>query len=214
MTANDKLREALNAAANYIDALGGDSRSYRQALAASKQEPSAKGYCEYCCAELPMPKVQSGKQEPQAKPAYPPDDGPLTDEQIAAIRKATSKREPQAQAKPDWKLHQFQSKDGEWHNFVNERHYEATVRHGDWPIRELITLQSHREAMAKTQAACLESVAAVRIAFDEHIAKKDAALKACVEAPKEVNEWRLTGIGRPPEQTSMDAITQGQEAQG
>lgn len=97
---------------------------------------------------------------------------------------AASKQEPQAQAEPDWKLHQFQSKDGEWHNFVNERHYEATVRHGDWPIRELITLQANREAIAE----------AVRVVQDdweldvrqhrEAIAKKDAALDACVAALK------------------------------
>jgi hypothetical protein len=38
---DEALKLALEGAANYIDALGGDSRKYRQALAAPVQEPVA-----------------------------------------------------------------------------------------------------------------------------------------------------------------------------
>jgi hypothetical protein len=41
MTKDEALKLALEGAANYIDALGGDSRKYRQALAAPVQEPVA-----------------------------------------------------------------------------------------------------------------------------------------------------------------------------
>jgi hypothetical protein len=45
MTKDEALKLALEGAANYIDALGGDSRKYRQALAAPVQEPF--GYFRY-----------------------------------------------------------------------------------------------------------------------------------------------------------------------
>ena len=41
---DEALNLALEGAANYIDALGGDSRKYRQALAAPVQEPVAWRY--------------------------------------------------------------------------------------------------------------------------------------------------------------------------
>jgi hypothetical protein len=57
------LKLALEGAANYIDALGGDSRKYRQALAAptvQKRPPNCgTGYCS--CVECVM--------EPPAQPA-------------------------------------------------------------------------------------------------------------------------------------------------
>ena len=36
--------------------------------------------------------------------------------------------------------HQFQDREGEWHNFTNQRHYEATVKDGTWPIRAIYAL--------------------------------------------------------------------------
>jgi len=33
--------------------------------------------------------------------------------------------------------HQFQGRDGEWYGFQGEKHYEATVADGSWPIRAL-----------------------------------------------------------------------------
>jgi hypothetical protein len=32
---------------------------------------------------------------------------------------------------------QFQGRDGTWHPFIDERHYENTVADGSWPIRNL-----------------------------------------------------------------------------
>ena len=36
-------------------------------------------------------------------------------------------------------VHQYQGRAGEWHNFMNPKHYEATVKEGSWPIRALYT---------------------------------------------------------------------------
>ena len=36
-------------------------------------------------------------------------------------------------------MHQYQSKDGVWRDFISQRHYEATVADGSWPIRALYT---------------------------------------------------------------------------
>ena len=35
--------------------------------------------------------------------------------------------------------HQYQSKDGTWHEFIDQRHYNQTVASGGWPIRALYT---------------------------------------------------------------------------
>lgn len=43
---------------------------------------------------------------------------------------------------PDgWKLvgHQFQGRDGNWNQFMDQRHYENTKADGSWPIREIYT---------------------------------------------------------------------------
>lgn len=43
---------------------------------------------------------------------------------------------------PDgWKMvgHQFQGRDGEWNQFMDQRHYENTKADGTWPIREIYT---------------------------------------------------------------------------
>lgn len=36
-------------------------------------------------------------------------------------------------------MHQYQGKDGAWHNFINQKHYEDTLADGRWPIRALYT---------------------------------------------------------------------------
>ena len=64
--------------------------------------------------------------------------------------------------------HQYQSKDGTWHEFIDQRHYNQTVASGGWPIRALYTapqpvarepltdeqtkalMQAHRTAMLMT----------------------------------------------------------------
>ena len=33
--------------------------------------------------------------------------------------------------------HQYQDREGNWNPFINERHYENTVKDGTWPIRAL-----------------------------------------------------------------------------
>lgn len=57
----------------------------------------------------------------------------LTAEQIdtlsAALRAELAKPEPEPVG------HQFQSRDGNWCEIVNQQHYEATLADGSWPIR-------------------------------------------------------------------------------
>jgi hypothetical protein len=51
------------------------------------------------------------------------------------------------QAIEDWKKaqvpasYQFQDRDGEWGNFLNDRHRQDTTEDGTWPIRSLYTLE-------------------------------------------------------------------------
>lgn len=89
----------------------------------------------------------------------------------------TDKQEPQAQAEPVV-FAVFRTDDDCGHVDLIPFDRPLAVYDG----MELITLQSHREAMAVVQSACLESVTAVRLAFEQTIAKKDAALDACVDA--------------------------------
>lgn len=78
------------------------------------------------------------------------------------------------------------SQSGACPNVVWE-HTPPSVVHGD----QLITLQSHREAMAETEEMNRqlreqnEAVDAACAELEQAIAKKDAALQACVEALKE-----------------------------
>lgn len=77
-------------------------------------------------------------------------------------------------------------------------------------------LQSHREAIAEVTRRFeeLKRHGVARHVHDEVIAQHRAALEECVGALEEVNEWRKTGVGRPPEQTSMDAITHANQVLG
>ena len=116
---DEALKLALEGAANYIDALGGDSRKYRQALAeqpAQQQEPVAwmDGYrniysleekaagCEDAAIPLyPHPMQHWSDCAVHNEPAYPagkcdcggytspPASKPLTDEQIAELMMQT-----------------------------------------------------------------------------------------------------------------------------
>ena len=44
--------------------------------------------------------------------------------------------------------HQYQSKDGTWHEFIDQRHYNRTVASGGWPIRALYTTPQPTQAQA------------------------------------------------------------------
>ncbi len=48
---------------------------------------------------------------------------------IQALRAELAKPEPEPVG------HQFQSRDGNWCEIVNQQHYEATLADGSWPIR-------------------------------------------------------------------------------
>ena len=36
-------------------------------------------------------------------------------------------------------VYQYQSRDGEWKDFINKKHFEDTLAEGSWPIRALFT---------------------------------------------------------------------------
>jgi hypothetical protein len=84
--------------------------------------------------KLVLEALQNGKRVRNAEGGteYQPD---LEDEAITALREALA--EQPAQQEPV--AHQYQGKDGEWRNFIDQRHYESTVADGSWPIRALYT---------------------------------------------------------------------------
>ena len=45
-------------------------------------------------------------------------------------------------AEPEPAARQFQGRDGVWHNFIDERHFQNTVANGSWPIRNLYTQEA------------------------------------------------------------------------
>jgi hypothetical protein len=51
------------------------------------------------------------------------------------------RREPE-QSEPA--CYQYQDRDGQWCNFVSEKHYEDTKLDGNWPIRALYAAPPHR----------------------------------------------------------------------
>jgi hypothetical protein len=61
--------------------------------------------------------------------------------------KAAQMRAYALQAIEDWQeamvpvSYQFQDRDGEWGNFLNDRHLQDTIQNGTWPIRSLYTLE-------------------------------------------------------------------------
>lgn len=68
----------------------------------------------------------------------------LTEEEIKAIGVGAEKFARAVEAAVLEKLRQqepakyeFQNRDGTWHGFLNESHYQNTVEDGSWPIRAL-----------------------------------------------------------------------------
>ena len=45
-------------------------------------------------------------------------------------------------AEPEPAARQFQGRDGVWHNFIDERHFQNTVEDSSWPIRNLYTQET------------------------------------------------------------------------
>lgn len=128
----EAMKLALEGAANYIDALGGDSRKYRQALASEAKEQPAPGRAHYedgdVFERIAAIKKQPAQQEPVAKdnsnyrvdppgldPRYTPPPAqrqrsvkPLTDEMVVAAARVLSDRQA-ALCNVDcgdmWKIH-------------------------------------------------------------------------------------------------------------
>lgn len=53
-------------------------------------------------------------------------------DRISKCREGLEKLKQQEPAK-----YEFQNRDGTWHGFLNESHYQNTVEDGSWPIRAL-----------------------------------------------------------------------------
>ena len=76
-------------------------------------------------------------------------------------------------------IQQFQGRDGAWHNFIDDRHFQNTVEDGSWPLRNLYTqeaidtlraqlAEAQREAEVSKQInrACMELPDDFRIAIE------------------------------------------------
>lgn len=59
-------------------------------------------------------------------------------------------------------LQQYKSQDGQWRNFMDERHRESTVKSGEWLIRDLYAHPQDDEALqsALARVEALEADAA------------------------------------------------------
>lgn len=56
---------------------------------------------------------------------------PDNEDVIEALRAELAKKEPEPVG------HQFQSRDGNWCDFLNQKHYEDTLADGSWPVRAI-----------------------------------------------------------------------------
>jgi hypothetical protein len=65
------------------------------------------------------------------------------------------RREPE-QSEPA--CYQYQDRDGQWCNFVSEKHYEDTKLDGNWPIRALYTAPPRREPLSDEQILSMPSL--------------------------------------------------------
>ena len=63
---------------------------------------------------------------------------PVIEKMVAAMQAAIAKWGQPAQA-AEPVSHQYQSQDGTWHEFIDQRHYNNTVADGRFPIRTLYT---------------------------------------------------------------------------
>ncbi len=58
---------------------------------------------------------------------------------LAIVERDTLRAQLTAIAATEPVSHQFQTADGGWHPFLDDKHYHNTVDDGRWPIRELFT---------------------------------------------------------------------------
>jgi hypothetical protein len=89
---------------------------------------------------------------------------------------------------PEVVMWQWRRKSDQW-TMDKSFYVEVKATTDDSEVRELITLQSHREIVSAQALRYL----ALDTQFDEMVAKKDAALRACVEALKLTKEQPVYG---------------------
>lgn len=81
--------------------------------------------------------------------------------------------------------HEFQGRDGTWHSFLDQRHYENTVADGRWPVRALYALPGAQPAPSVPEGFALVNKAhflAVLDREDWRTAKNRAELRAMLAA--------------------------------
>ena len=62
---------------------------------------------------------------------------------------------------PEPTAHQFQDTYGEWCDFMNESHYENTVKDGRWPIRAMYSEAQVRETFEPVLKQALDALSAI-----------------------------------------------------
>ena len=233
MSNNDALREALQKILEVPKDTMSDGKALREivkiareALAASKPEPQAQ-VTPYISQEHFDRSFPTSKPEP-----HPPSRLCMCDD-----CKPSFEDEPQEQA--TCKLGAYECSDRCGTPNVCCDHYVEPQEQADEPIKgylhlrhpfedengedisgEYITLQSHREAMAKAHADLQEKALQYVALFGqlqearEEIAKKDAALGACVEAMRIAitqngHDMLMTG---EEQRIAIAAITKAKEA--
>ena len=75
-------------------------------------------------------------------------------------------------AEPEPAARQFQGRDGVWHNFIDERHFQNTVEDSSWPIRNLYTQETIDNLRAQLAEAQREAVSLARSLFKRHYAQE------------------------------------------
>ena len=94
-------------------------------------------------------------------------------------------------------VRQFQAKDGTWHGFIDERHFQNTVEDGGWPLRSLYTqeaIDTLRAQLAEAQRDAErwrylrdsgdDSIYAMRFDIDGDTPISGAELDASIDAAK------------------------------
>ena len=97
-------------------------------------------------------------------------------------------------AEPEPAARQFQGRDGVWHNFIDERHFQNTVEDGSWPIRNLYSQEAIDNLLAQL-AEAQDALQAAQRLFKEALPKfnwgasfLDAnAIQLLNEVPAKVN---------------------------
>jgi hypothetical protein len=65
--------------------------------------------------------------------------------------------------------YQYQDRDGQWCNFINDKHYEDTKLDGNWPIRALYAAPPRREPLTYSeQLKHWQNFTATDVEWDEY----------------------------------------------